>query len=210
MGRDDDMTMFEDDLEAEDTDDDTEFQVDDFNDLDDETEVKERRQAQGKVKAKMDAEKAKAAQREAALMGSLKQAWASDALKEYPLADVDSIGLTGIDDAAKEKFLAEVKATHEAREHALAQAGYVRTDAEGNPIVPPAAEVTPPAAGSQIELEKQAAAGWGRPLTGTDVQTNERAANERELLESMNQGPRAVIDLMFKKNKGLTNWITRK
>lgn len=210
MGRDDDMTMFEDDLETEDTDDDTEFQVDDFNDLDDDTEVKERRQAQAKVKAKLDADRAKATQREAALMGSLKQAWASDALKDYPLADVDSIGLTGIDDAAKEKFLAEVKATHEAREHALAQAGYVRTDAEGNPIAPPAPEVAAPASGSQIELERQAAAGWGKPLTGTDVQPNERAQNERELLESMTQGPKAVIDLMFKKNKGLTNWITRK
>src|SRR5690349_16750256 len=97
---DDDTTMYEDDLElGSDEDDDG----DDFSDLDG-SEERERRTAQAKVAQKFEREKAAQAQREAALMGSLKEAWAADALRDFPLADINSIGLTGIDAAAKEKF----------------------------------------------------------------------------------------------------------
>jgi len=208
MGSDTDTT-FEDDIDIDaelDTDDD----VDTFDDLNDDG-PKAAPKARSQIEQKLERERKAAQQREAVLMGGLKEAWAADALRDYPLADVNSIGLTGIDAAAKERFLAEVKATHEAREHALAEAGYVRLDADGKPlepVAPAAAEVS--VSGSAIEQERQAAAGWGKPLTGTDVQPNERAQAEREVLESMKGGPREVIDLLFKKNPGLSKWMTRK
>lgn len=209
MGSDDTETMYEDDLELDDED---SGEVD-FADLESDEEAKERQQAQGKVAQKFEREKKAAAQREAALMGSLKEAWGADALKQYPLADVNSIGLTGIDAAAKEKFLAEVQAQHEAREHALAEAGYVRLDGEGKPIERPEpvdGGKPTPTVGSNVEAERMAAQSWGKPLSGTDVQPNERARAEQELMESMQGGPKAVIDLMFKKNPGLTKWMSRK
>lgn len=211
MGPDDnDLITFEDDLEDTDEDEDGEM---DFSDLNNDEETRERRAAQGKVAQKFEREKAAAAQREAALMGSLKEAWGADALKEFPLADVGSIGLTGIDGAAKEKFLAEVKAQHEAREHALSEAGYVRLDNDGNPIERPEpvdGGKPTPTVGSNVEAERQAAQSWGKPLSGTDVQPNERARQEKELMDAMKGGPREVINLMFSRNKGLTNFITRK
>lgn len=210
MGSDDTTLDTDPDLDLDDDVDTDDLPVDTFDDLDDDTEVKDRRQAQAKVAQKFEREKKAAAQREAALMDGLKSAWADDALKEFPLADVSAIGLTGIDADAKAKFLAEVKAQHEAREHALSEAGYVRLDGDGKPIERPEPAAAPTAAGSAIEAERQAAAGWGKPLTGTDVQQNERAMQEKELMDAMKGGPRDVINLMFKRNKGLTNFITRK
>ena len=212
MGSDETTT---DDIDLED-DIDLDDDVDTFNDLD-ETEPDERpaqrQQAQVKVKRVIEKERQQAQQREAALMGALKETWAADALAQYPLADVESIGLTGIDGEAKEKFLAEVKARHEVREHALAQAGYVRLDADGNPVEPVVvADGGQDAAtvGSRVEAERQAAQSWGKPLSGTDVQHNERAVQEKELMDSMKSGPKAVIDLMFRRNKGLTDFITKR
>jgi len=201
MGSDDTDTTFEDDL---DLDDDTDADDDDFvlGGDDDGGDGAAAIKRQEKVKKAIDKERQQAQQREAALMGSLKEAWGADAMAQYPLADVAGIGLTGIDAAAKEKFLTEVKAQHEAREHALAQAGYVRLDGDGKPIERP--EVADggkptPTVGSAIEAERQAAAGWGKPLTGTDAQHNVRAEQEREVMETMKQGPLAVAKLMVER-----------
>lgn len=212
MGSDDTTTTDDIDL---DLDDDTDTDDLDLSLVDDDTDDRPapRQQAQAKVKRVIEKERQQAQQREAALMGALKETWAADALTQYPLADVESIGLTGIDGAAKEKFLAEVKARHEVREHALAQAGYVRLDGEGKPVEPaPVADGSKPTpvVGSTVEAERQAAQSWGKPLSGTDVQVNTRAQAEKELMDSMKQGPKGVIDLMFKRNKGLSDWITRK
>ena len=212
MSDDDDLTTFEDDLDGDDGDDGLD-DVDDFADLDDDgAKPAARAKVSDKVKAKIDKTNRDAAKREAALMGSLKEAWGAEALHSYPLADFSSIGLTGIDGAAKEKFLTEVKAQHEAREHALAKAGYARLDADGKPVeikVDDPAPANP--AGSRIAAEQvTAAAAWGKPVSGSETHPTQTQMLEKELMDSMKQGPRQVIDTMFKRVPGLSDWATRR
>ena len=212
MGTDDNMTTFEDDLDTEDTEDDDTEDVDDFSDLDDDDAPAERRaKVSDKVKQKIDKANRDSAKREAALMGSLKEAWGAGALQQFPLADVSSIGLTGIDADAKAKFLTEVQAQHEAREHALAKAGYTRLDADGKPVEikvddAPAA----PAGGSKVAAEAAAAMAWGKPVSGSETHATQTQILEKELLDNMKQGPKAVIDLMFKRVPGLLDFSTRR
>ena len=206
----DDLTTFEDDLELDDTDESD--GEDDFTDLDlDDEKPAARQQTQAKVKQAFDKERQAAQKREAALMGSL-EAWAGEALAQFPLADVASIGLTGIDGAAKEKFLTEVKAQHEAREHALAEAGYVRLDGEGKPIEPAGGGRLPRHAGRGQHGRGRAP---GRTVLGQAALGHRRpgqhASPGREGTDGLDEaGPKAVIDLMFKRNPGLTDWIKRK
>lgn len=212
MSDDDDLTTFEDDLGDDLGDDDGLDNVDDFADLDDDgSKPVARAKVSEKVKAKIDKANRDAAKREAALMGSLKEAWGAEALTNYPLADISSIGLTGIDTAAKEKFLTEMKAQHEAREHALAQAGYTRLDADGKPVEIKTDDTVVNAGGSRIAAEQAAAgAAWGKPVSGSETHPTQTQMLEKELMDNMKQGPRAVIDLMFKRVPGLSDFATRR
>lgn len=152
------------------------------------------KESQEKVKSVIERERAKHEAETEQLITALKSSWSVDAVKEFPLANVEAIPLTGIDDAAREKFMTEVKARHEAEEARLAAAGYVRTDAEGKPIV---AAIEQAAETADVEKAKE----WGAPVGGSDSQPAPSAELQREILESARQGPRQVIDVLFGRTK---------
>lgn len=150
-----------------------------------------------KLEAQLKKEQEARAAEQAALVGALKGAWGSAAATEFPLANIEDIPLKGIDDKAKEEFLAEVKARHEAEEHRLAQAGYVRTDEEGKPIIP-----TPAASPEDAERGRLIAAGWSPPVGGSEAAPiGEEQQVRKEIVESMSGGPKAVLDTMFKRSR---------
>lgn len=198
---DDETQDFEHDLDIDDTDEEFE-DVDEFSDLDEEKPAAKRSQTSDKLRKKFEAEQRKAKEREGVLMGALKTSWGAEALAQYPLADLSAIGLTGINDEAKARFLDEVKAQHEAREAALAAAGYARVDSDGNPA--------PAAAAASAAQEVAAASAWGKPVAGTEAHPSQTQMLEKELMESMQRGPAEVIKTMFKRVPGMVDFATRR
>lgn len=94
-----------------------------------------------------------AAQAEAVALGVVKEAWSDLAAEKYPLADLSSIGLTGVDKAARAVFTEAAKASHEAKIEALKAQGFVYS--------PEAADEA-----GQDARDEMLRNAWGQPIGG--------------------------------------------
>ncbi len=172
MADDSDNDLFDDD---DDDDDGDEGQVGDDPDAvaaAAEADAKAKAEAKAKAaKAKADTDAAavaNAGQAQLAELGlaALKQSWVNDARAAGTVAaDFDGIGLKGIDEAAKATFLAEAKASHDAKVAALAAQGFVFN---------PQAQSDAAAAAAQDAAEVAAAQQWGAMGPGQPAAMDEK------------------------------------
>lgn len=133
----------------------------------------------------------------AAALGTLKSAWATEAKAAgYAAAEFDGIGLKGFDDGAKQAFLAEAKASHEATVKRLESLGF-RYDPEHS-----AAE-----AQAQREAAEDAAAKaqWGP--TGPSAAATEGEVADKAVQEAVKAGDTISV---IKGLKGLGDFMVRR